>query len=99
MAMSISSPYSLFTSSSPSCFFYLTLHLVVDLRPQKKNKLIINRNVERFTQFERIIQDAVRCYREICEGKKKQSSSGSSSRKHPLPQPKNMTLICTVQYR
>jgi hypothetical protein len=29
----------------------------------------------------------------------KQSSACSSSRKHLLPQPKNMTLICTVQYR
>jgi hypothetical protein len=50
-----------------------------------------------------IIQDAVRCYREIYEEKRnklfKQSSACSSSRKHLLPQPKNMALIGTVQYR
>jgi hypothetical protein len=52
-----------------------------------------------------IMQDAVRCYCEIYEGGKKrnklfkQSSACSSSRKHLLLQPKNKTLICTVQYR
>jgi hypothetical protein len=30
-------------------------------------------NVERFTKVERIIQDAVRCYREIYEEKEKQT--------------------------
>jgi hypothetical protein len=33
----------------------------------------MNPNVERFTKVERIIQDAVRCYREIYEGKKEQT--------------------------
>jgi hypothetical protein len=53
-------------------------------------------NVERFAKVERIIQDAVHCYCEKYEEKKetlfKQSSACSSSRKHLLPQPKNMTL-------
>jgi hypothetical protein len=62
-------------------------------------------NVEQFTKVGRIIQDAVRCYREIYEEeveeerKKKlfkQSSANSSSRKHLLPQPNNMTLRCRV---
>jgi hypothetical protein len=63
-------------------------------------------DAERFTKVERIIQDAVRCYREIYEEEEKkrnkmfkQSSASFSSRKHLQPQPKNMTLICTVQYR
>jgi hypothetical protein len=64
------------------------------------NKLIINQDVLLRTP---IIQDAVRGYREIYKEKRnklfKQSSACSSSGKHLLPQPKNMALICTDQYR
>jgi hypothetical protein len=57
-------------------------------------------NVKQFTKVEHIIKDAVRCYCVIWRKKWnklfKQSSAYSSSRKHLLPQPKNMILICTV---
>jgi hypothetical protein len=57
----------------------------------KNNKLIINQDV--------LWVVIVRYMKKKRNKVFKQSSAGSSSWKHLLPQPKNMTLICTVQYR
>jgi hypothetical protein len=58
-------------------------------------------NVERFAKVERVIQDAVRYYREIYEEKNKlfkQSSACSSSRKtsHTSTQEHYPDMYCTV---
>jgi hypothetical protein len=55
------------------------MHLVVDLRPQKNSKLIIKQDVLLRIP---IIQDAVRCYREIYEEKKTDCSNKSQHVSH-----------------
>jgi hypothetical protein len=63
------------------------------------NKLIINQDVLLRTP---IIQDTVRCYREIYEDEKQTVQTKLSMfllKKTSPTQAKNMTMICTLQYR
>jgi hypothetical protein len=90
--------------SNPNFTYTLGCRLTTGRTYDDKKKYTMDPIVERFSKVERIIKDAVCCYREIYEEKKrnklfKKSSACSSSRKHLLPEPKDMILICTVQYR